>query len=146
MVYLVVVLVFCVEINGVMHVYILAWIDGPCLFHSPTVVIFQCTVSFPVCGEFVIFFQCCFEVYGMLSFWIPYPKVIDNQGEINWAIFLCPWYQGLVWGMVSIRCQILDKGIAWNSSWLWDSIYPLGYRCKYVSILGLVIEIIFINS
>ena len=44
---IVVVLVLCVEINGVMHVHILAWIVESCLFHGPTVLIFQCIVLLP---------------------------------------------------------------------------------------------------
>ena len=59
---LVVVLVFSVEMNVVLHIHILAWIFVPCLFHSPTIVIFQCTVSPPVCSDFILVFQCCFEV------------------------------------------------------------------------------------
>ena len=41
---LVLILVYCAEINGVLHVHILAWIYGKCFFNSPTVLIFQCTV------------------------------------------------------------------------------------------------------
>ena len=41
---LVLVLIYCVEMNGVIHIHMLAWIVGPCLFHSPNEVIFQYTV------------------------------------------------------------------------------------------------------
>ena len=47
MVNLVVILAFGVEIHGVMHIYIMAWIARPFLFHGPIVVIFQCTVFLP---------------------------------------------------------------------------------------------------
>ena len=47
MVNLMVVLVFRVEMNGVLHIHIMAWIAGPCLFHSPNLVIFQCIISLP---------------------------------------------------------------------------------------------------
>ena len=44
MINFVIVLVSCVRINIVMHVHIMAWIVGPCLFHSPNEVICQYTV------------------------------------------------------------------------------------------------------
>ena len=33
--------------NEVLHVHIMAWITASCLFHSPTAMIFQCTVFLP---------------------------------------------------------------------------------------------------
>ena len=47
MVNLVVVLVFSVEMNRVLHAQILEWISGPCFLNGTTVVIFQCTVFPP---------------------------------------------------------------------------------------------------
>ena len=45
--YFVVILVSLVEINGVLHIHILAWLAGPWIFHSPTEVICKYTVLPP---------------------------------------------------------------------------------------------------
>ena len=39
---------------------------------------------------------------------------------------------------------MLDKVIMCDSSCLWESIHPLGYLCKDVYVVHLVLEIVFI--
>ena len=54
MVSLVIILVSSVEMNAVIYVHILVWIDGPLIFHIPDESIFQYTVSLQACGDFIL--------------------------------------------------------------------------------------------
>ena len=56
-------------------------------FHMDTNVSLTC----PICGDFVVFFEYCFEVVCVFFADIFYSKVIDYKCELYWSCFMTPW-------------------------------------------------------
>ena len=83
-------LVYCVGRNLVLCVYILALKVGPCLFHSPTSVLSQCTISLPS-----LWLPCIYLLVmlsGVSHSLSPdiYSKIIEYQGEVHWSTVAFP--------------------------------------------------------
>ena len=77
-----------------------------------------------------------------------FPKYLPPKSSkkcgINWATVVCPWYRGLVWGVASIRFQVLDLGTMWNFSCLWESMHPLSYLYEDLSSATLVLGVVLV--
>ena len=76
--------VFCVGRNVVLQVHILALKVGPCIFHSPISVIYQCTIFLPnlwllYIYLIVLLFDVKNDILQNIS-----PKIINFQGEMDW--------------------------------------------------------------
>ena len=125
-----------------MHLHILAEIVGPCLFHSPTDVIWQYTFFSPSLWWICTCLLVIIWDVGQIILLIIYTKIIDNQGEIDWVTAVCPLSRGFALGILSIRWQVLYKGIVCDSSCLWESIHSIGYSCEHVSGVNLVLDIV----
>ena len=76
--------------DGVLRINILELITGPWLFHSPNGMIFQCTVLPPNMWLLSNYLPVLLWGVGHVLFLDIYTKIIDNQGEIYWATFVCP--------------------------------------------------------
>ena len=86
-----VVLVSRVGINVVLHVHILELKVGPCICHSPTSVIPQCTTLLPSLWlPFILFLVLLSGVMHALSQTF-YSKIIDHQGKVYLATVVLPW-------------------------------------------------------
>ena len=81
---------FCVGMSVVMHVHILELKVGLCLFHSPASVLFQCTILLPS-----LWLLCIYPLSllsGVRHALLPNIslKIIDYEGEFDWATVVCP--------------------------------------------------------
>ena len=115
-----------------MHVYMLALIVGPRIFHSPTLVLPQCTISLLSMWLLFIYLLAMLSGVGRAFSQIFIPKIINCEGKIGCTTVLYTYYCSFTWLAVSIRFQVLDQGIMDYSSCLWDSIHPLSYLCEDV--------------
>ena len=80
----VVVLVSRVGKHLVLHVHILALIFGPFLFHSPTLVPYQCTTSLPSLWLPYIFFLVLISGVRRVLSQMFNAKIINYQGKVYW--------------------------------------------------------------
>ena len=82
--------VFHVGRNVVMHVHILSLKVVPCIFHSPTLLLSQCTSLLLNLWLLFIYLLVLFSGVGRLFYQIFYPKIINYKGEVDCPTFVCP--------------------------------------------------------
>ena len=105
-------------------------------FHVNANVSFPC----PICGDFVVFFECVFEVICMFFSNIFYSEVIDHECELYWSCLVTPesWDEFAL--MISVFVESFFEEFVCEEACLWESVHAFDhlkvdetFRCDFFS-------------
>ncbi len=74
-------------------------------------------------------------------------KIVNNQGEADWAPFVAPVSRGYFALLVACFVELFGEEVLGNDAGLWEAVHSLSYFAENVAIcIHFVTEFVFLND